>query len=117
MMPEEKTDDGPSRDDFLGMMVELSIFMQSLQDDVSVNLIQDSKIKAKTEELIQRHDHEIVEILDNVVSRFVMLMPLANLYGVNLTMSMVAKLATIAGDKEMIEAFYQIWKTSNEYNN
>lgn len=111
-------DDAPQTNEkevFLDMMVELTFFLASLQEEISVVLAQNEKVRRETEALIKRPDHEIVAALDNAVNRFLLAMPLASLYGVNLIMNVIEHHSNITGNRTITEVCNKVREKMQTY--
>ena len=65
------------------MFYELNKFTSLLQHEISEALLQNPKHKKTIGKLLKKPDHEIVEAISHMIRQLIMIMPLANSYGIN----------------------------------
>jgi hypothetical protein len=107
----------PPEEGFVDMMFELAAFLQTVQDEISVVLIQHPKVKKRTEAIMKRPDHEILESLDKAIREFLLVMPTANLYGVNLMIGLIQKHSSITGNTILVDACAEVEKKIQQLYN
>lgn len=102
---------------FVDMMFQLTGFLQAVQDEISVVLIQHPKVKEQTEAMMRRPDHEILESLDKAIREFLLAMPTANLYGVNLIIGLIQKHSSITGNTILVDTCAEVEKKIQQLYN
>jgi hypothetical protein len=107
----------PPEQGFVDTMFELAAFLQAIQEEISIVLIQHPKVKKRTEATMKRPDHEILESLDKAIREFLLAMPTASLYGVNLIIGLIQKHSSITGNPIIINAFAEVNKRIKQLYN
>lgn len=96
--------DVPDNGHFDAMMFQLAVFLGSIQEEISKVLIQNPNVKTETEKILKKPDHEITDALDKAASKFILAMPIASMYGVNLMMNVIEHHSSITGNQTITQA-------------
>lgn len=98
------------------MMFQLTMFLGSIQEEISKSLLQNDKIKTDTEAVLNKPDHEITGVLDKAASKFILAMPVASMYGVNLLMNVIEHHSSITGDQTITQVCEKVREKINACN-
>ena len=108
----------PKRNEsFEDMMFGMTKFMQAIQNEIAIVLIQHAQVREKVEKLLKKPDHEIVEALNKSVRDFIIAMTLAESYGVNILMNVIATHSSITGNTALSEAMTAVQEKIQQINN
>lgn len=99
------------------LMFGLTQFTQSIQHEIATVLIQKPEIRTRIEKLINKPDHEIVESLNKSVREFIIAMAVAENYGVNIMMNVIAAHSSVTGDNALSEAMAVVREKIQQLNN
>lgn len=102
---------------FEDMMFGMTKFMQTIQQEVAIVLIQNKQIRKLSEKILNKPDHEIVNWLNNEVKRFMVAITIAESYGVNMPMNMIATHSSITGNNALADAMEAVQKKIQQINN
>jgi len=114
---EESTEEPEDNQTFEEMMFSMTKFMQAIQHEIAIVLIQNPQIKTRVEKLINKPDHEIVECLNKSVREFIIAMTVAESYGVNIMMNVIAAHSSVTGDASLSDAMVAVQERIQQINN
>jgi len=102
---------------FEEMMFGMTQFTQAIQNEIAIALVMAPQIRARIEKTINKPDHEIVEILNKSVRDFIVSMAIAESYGVNIIMNVIATHSSITGNPTLAESMITIGEKIQQINN
>jgi len=99
------------------MMFGMTQFTQAIQNEIAIALVMSPQIRAKIEKTINKPDHEIVDTLNKSVRDFIVSMAIAESYGVNIMMNVIATHSSITGNPALAESIITIGEKIQQINN
>lgn len=101
---------------FEEMMFGMTQFTQAIQNEIAIVLIQRPEIKNRVEKLINKPDHEIVECLNKSVRDFIIAMTIAESYGVNILMNVIATHSSVTGNTALSDGMLAVQEKIQQIN-
>lgn len=102
---------------FEDMMFSMTKFMQTIQHEIAIVLIQNKQVKKLSEKILNKPDHEIVDWLNNEVKKFMVAITIAESYGVNMPMNIIATHSSITGNNALSDAMIAVQERIEQINN
>ena len=102
---------------FEEMMFGMTQFTQAIQNEIAIALVMSPKIRTRIEKIINKPDHEIVESLNKSVRDFIVSMAIAESYGVNIIMNVIATHSSITGNPTLADSMVIVGEKIQKINN
>lgn len=102
---------------FEDMMFGMTKFMQAIQHEMAIVLIQHPQVRTRVEKIINKPDHEIVESLNKSVREFVIAMAVGESYGVNMLMNVIVTHSSVTGNNALFDAMATVQERIQQISN